>query len=237
MIKPPIKTNNDKASQISNWIIQQFPNDYANLRYVEPFVGNGSVILNKIKSVEEVASDYNPDVIKLWRVVRDENKSLRNKILKLNYNEKTYETIKNKKVEKDYFKEAFSHYVISKMGGNKFSKLDRKKAYRFWKDAAENIYSLEERIKEVYFLYKSPFETIEKFDNTSALCFCSPPFYEDQKKSEMTTDEYISLCDLLLSFRGKVLLYANNCTFFRRLFKDWKNIKLKGKKNCLWINY
>jgi site-specific DNA-adenine methylase len=237
MTKLLIKTNNDKTVQISNWIIENFPDDYINMRYLEPFVGNGSVLLNKFKSIEEVVCDFDSNIVKLWRAVRDENKNIRNKLLKLNYNQKTYEAIKNKKIDNDYFKEALSYFIISKMGGNKFNKIDRKKAYKFWKESAENISSVEERIKEVYFLYKTPFELIEKFDNNLTLCFCSPPFYDEQKKLEMKTDEYILLCDLLLSFRGKVVLYANNCAFFRRLFKDWKNIKLKGKNNCLWVNY
>lgn len=241
MIKSPIKTNKDKTNQIIPIILENFPENYQNMKYIEPFIGNGSILLNKEKSIEEVACDNDSNIINIWRSIRDENKNFKSKLLKLNYNEKIFDLFKSKKVEKEYFKDALSEFVLLKMSklSNKstFNKLDRKKSYKFWKETAENIKNIEERIKSVYFLYNRPFELLEKFDSSSTFCFCSAPFYEDDKKSELTTDEHIQLCDLLLNFRGKVILYSNNCSFYRRLFKDWKNIKLKTKKDCLWINF
>lgn len=241
MTKSPIKTNKDKANQLVQTIIQHFPEDYQSMRYVEPFVGNGSVLLNKQKSIEEVVCDNDSNIINIWRCIRDENKNLRSKLIKLNYNEKTFDLFKNKKVEKEYFKEGLLEFVLLKMSKfsnkNSFNKLDRKKSYKFWKETSENIKNIEERIKDVYFLYNRPFEVLQKFDSSSTFCFCSAPSYEDDKKSELTTDEHIQLADILLDFRGKVVLYANNCSFYKRLFKNWKNIKLKTKKDCLWINF
>lgn len=123
------------------------------------------------------------------------------------------------------------------MGQNKLKKIDKKKSYSFWKNQIKIISEIQERIKNVYFLVESPFEVIKKFDNDKTFCFCAAPFY-DEKKSEMTTDEYIVLSDLLLDFRGKLMMYSNNCVFYRRLFKNWKTIKQKGKNShCLWINF
>lgn len=241
MIKTPIKTNKDKASQIIPIILQHFPENYQNMRYLEPFIGNGSILLNKEKSLEEVACDNNSNIIKIWKSIRDENKNFRSKMSKLNYNEKTFDFYKNKKIEKEYFKEALVEFILLKMSKlankNVFNKLDRKKSYKFWKETLENIKNIEERVSDVYFLYNHPFEVLQKFDSNSTFCFCSAPFYEDNNKSEFTTDEHIQLSDILLDFRGKVVLYANNCSFYRRLFKNWKNIKLKTKKDCLWVNF
>ena len=72
LIKPPIKTNHSKLS-ICSWIIEKFPAGYENMSYIEPFIGNGSVFLNKLKSKEEVASDLNKNIIYTWKAIRDEN--------------------------------------------------------------------------------------------------------------------------------------------------------------------
>lgn len=241
-IKPPIRTSRSKSS-VCSWIIEKFPLEYDKMMYIEPFVGNGSILLNKLKSVEEVCGDLNKNIIYVWKALRDENKSFRSKLIKLKYNEKFFEFIKNKKVEKDYFKEAFKEFILCKMSrlGLKetFDHLDRKKSNRLWKETSENIASIEDRIKDVYFLSKHPLEVVQKFDNQNAFCFCCPPPILEEK-SELTTDEYVNLSDLLLSFRGKVMLYGNNCSFYKRIFKDWKMIKVKSttkKSDCLWINF
>ena len=68
-IKPLIKDNNKYL--ISSWIIEKFPENYKEMRYVEPYVGNGSVLLNKEKSIEEVVGDPSQEVINLWKVIKD----------------------------------------------------------------------------------------------------------------------------------------------------------------------
>lgn len=241
-IKTPIKTSRSKSS-ICSWIIEKFPAEYDKMIYVEPFITNGSVLLNKLKSPEEVCGDLNKNIIYIWKALRDENKTFRSKLIKLKYNEKSFEFVKNKKVERDYFKEGFKEFITSKMSRSglkeTFDHLDRKRSNRIWKETSELIANIEERIRDVYFLSKHPLEIIEKFDNQNSFCFCCPPPILEEN-SELTTDEYVHLTDLMLAFRGKVMLYGKNCSFYKRLFKDWKMIKVKSttkQSDCLWINF
>lgn len=241
MIKSPIKLSINKYS-VCSWIIEKFPEDYEKLRYIEPFVGNGLILLNKNKSQEEVAGDIDPNIISIWRIMRDENKNFRNKISKLSYTEKYFNLVKNKKYEKDYFKEYFFDFVLRKMSKNGqkniFDSIERKKINKFWKDVSENISSLEERIKDVYFINKNPIDIINGFSNPDCLCYCCPPPFLE-KNSQMTTDEYVQLTDSIKSFRGKVVFYGNNCSFYKRILSDWKIIKNKNNKNkdFIWINF
>lgn len=243
LIKPPIKTNSSKLS-ICSWIIEKFPVGYEDMSYIEPFIGNGSIFLNKLKSKEEVASDLNKNIIYTWKAIRDENKSFRSKLSKLKYNEKSFAFIKNKKIENDYFKEAFKDFTTRKMSKatckETYEPLDRKKANKIWKETADNLLIIEKRIKDAYFLNRNPAEIISSFDNQNTLCFCCPPPMTDDKKAEMTTDDYVKITDAILSFRGKVVFCGNACTFYRRIFKEWKLIKKKStakKADCLWINF
>ena len=243
LIKPIIKTNSNKSS-ICSWILDKFPENYEQMRYVEPFVGNGCVLLNKNKSIEEVASDLNKNIINVWKVIRDENKNLKSKFSKFKYNEKFFNFIKNKKTNEDYFKEALKEFTLRRMTrlGNKetFDPIDRKKSNKIWKETVEELKIVENRIKDVYFLEKNPLEIIKNFDNQNALCFCCPPQITENKKTEMTTDDYVEMTDALLAFRGKVVFCASFCTFYKRIFTDWKIIKKKSsgkKQDCLWINF
>lgn len=243
MIKPPIKTTQNKQS-ICSWIIEKFPENYQDMNYIEPFINNGSVFLNKLKSKEEIAGDLSKDVITIWRVLRDENRTFRNKLTKLKYNEKSFEFVKNKKVENDYFKESIKNFILIKMSksGNKeiFEPIERKKANRFWKETIENLSLVENRISDAYFLDKSPVEIIKYFDDQNTFCFCCPPAMVDDKKSKLSIDDYSNIVDAVLAYRGKAMFCGNNCTFYRRTFKDWKLIKKKSsskKGDCLWINF
>ena len=40
--------------------------------YVEPFFGSGAVLLNKRKSLVEIANDCNSDIINMWKIVQSE---------------------------------------------------------------------------------------------------------------------------------------------------------------------
>lgn len=60
----------------TKWIIDNFPTNYENFSYLEPFITCESVFYNKIPSVEEALNDNNKDLVNLFRVIRDESKEL-----------------------------------------------------------------------------------------------------------------------------------------------------------------
>lgn len=229
-IKPIIKTNN-KFSIIS-WILEKFPTDYQQMRYVEPFVGNGSILLNKEKSIEEVVGDNDPNIINIWRVIRDECKLTKSRLSKIKYSEKSFNELKSIN-EKDYSKQAVVELCLRRMSksDNKesFDHLERKKSNENWKCLLESLDSVSERISNVYFLEKKSNEIISSFDSVNSLCFCSPPSKE--------TSEYIDICEQLKSYRGKVVFCAENLTLYRRMFSDWKAHKNKNKKHIIWCNF
>ena len=70
-IKPVIKWSGSKRSQ-SQEIVSRFPKEIST--YYEPFVGGGSVLYQLIYSdvqvKEYVCSDFNPDLITLWKEIK-----------------------------------------------------------------------------------------------------------------------------------------------------------------------
>jgi len=229
-IKPIIKSNN-KLSIIS-WILEKFPQDYQQMRYVEPFVGNGSVLLNKDKSIEEVVGDEDLKVINMWRVIRDEFKLTKSRLSKIRYSEKVFNELKSTN-EKDYSKQAVLEICLRRMSKSDdketFDHLERKKCNQNWKCLLENLDQISDRISNVYFLEKSSSEIISAFDSEKSFCFCSPPSKE--------TSNYVDICEQLKSCRGKVVFCAENLTLYRRMFSDWKCCKNKNKKHVIWCNF
>lgn len=246
-IKPIIKINNNNLS-VCNWIIEKFPENYDQMNYLEPFVGNGNILLNKNKSKEEVFNDLDIKIINIWKSIRDENKLLKNKLSKISYSEKNFNLIKNKKEEKDYVKQSIIELCLRKMSksGQKeiYDQGERKKINLIWKEMIENISDIYERIKDAYFLNKDPLEVIKSFDSKDTFCFYNPPNINIDKinyNNFIKIDKHIDLGDALNSYRGKVMIYAENTPVYRRMFSSWKNIKRKTasgpSKDCIWINY
>lgn len=245
-IKPIIKTNNNKFS-LSSWILEKFPENYEQMKYIEPFVGNGSILLNKNKSIEEVANDIDFKIINIWRSIRDEQKLLRSKLGKIRYCEKTFNEIKNKKEDKDYLKQSFIELSLRKMSkfGQKeiYDGLDRKKLNILWKNIMEDLPTVAERIKDVYFLNKNPIEVINSFNDSNTLCYyCPPPLPMEKSDSDiMSINDHIEFGESLNSYRGKAIVCAANTPVYRRMFNSWKVIKKKNSagtvKDFIWINF
>lgn len=211
-IKPIIKDNNKYL--ISSWIIEKFPEDYQKMRYIEPYVGNGSILLNKEKSIEEVAGDPNLEIINLWKVIKDEYKILNKKLSKLSYSEKTFKEIK--KNEKEYLQKAIIELVTRRLSKNEnkelYNPLDKKNANDNWKQLIKSLEEIHNRISQVYFLSKSPKELISSFDNEKTFCFCSP------SNIDKNNNNFIDVCEQLKTFRGKVVFFAENSSMYKRIF-------------------
>lgn len=226
-IKPIIK-NNAKIN-ISSWILEKFPDNYCEMNYLEPFFADGFLLLNKLKSKEEVVSNLNKDIIDIWRMIKDDYKILKNNLKKLKYSEKFFNEIKIKK-EKELFKKTFLNFVLMKMTKNEnketFLPLDRKKSNKIWADLELDLNVVNSRLQEVYILNKTPIELIENFNDSNTFCFC-----------DMTNNNDLDTIDHVKSYRGKIAVLTENISTYRRNFLSWKCNKNKNKKYCLWINY
>ena len=243
-IKPIIKINHNNLS-ISNWILEKFPENYEQMNYLEPFVGNGSILLNKEKSIEEVVSDVDLKIINIWRSIRDESKLIKSKLNKISYSEKNFNLIKNKKDEKDYLKQSVVELCLRKMSKSglkeQYDQLDRKKINIIWKEMLETLPMISKRIQDVYFLNKNPVDIIKSFNSQNSFCFCCPPSLTNEKNNFMKVDDHIDMGDALNAYRGKALVYAENTPVYRRMFTSWKCIKRKmasgSIKDCIWVNF
>lgn len=238
-IKPILKVHENK-SQIAEWIIQKFPENYQSMNYFEPFVGSGCILLNKDPSIEEVVNDLDEGLMNIWRAIRDESKTFFNKIKRIDYKESTFERHKNKK-ENDYLNKAVSEFVLrqmSKSGQKKFFlPKEKTKKTKDWIGLIDKVNPIFERIKNVYFLNKNALEIINSFSNPNCLMYCDPPSFQE-KDSEMDANQHIELGEVLNSFRGKVLISAQNSSIYKRVYSNWNRKSIPGKpKESIWLNF
>lgn len=257
LLKPVFKSQN---ALMSKWVVDNFPENYEQYNYVEPFCGATQVLINKEKSALEIINDIDPAVVKIYQAIRDEPKEYVKRLNKLKFAKETFEKAISSKQSEDYLDFAVNEYIARKMSkngekeifvlGQKKMKPD-KSTLDYWVSSITSISDLAKRLNEVHIFNKDAKEVIEAFDGTNTLVYCDPPYlYETNvsKKvymSEMSTDDHIALAHVLNKSISKIILSGRVSPLYKRLYKDW-NIakatnqhqkKMKNKKEIIWKNF
>jgi DNA adenine methylase len=234
-IKPLVKVN---KFYLTSWIIEHFPKDYEEMSYVEPFIGGGSVFLNKNTSKEETINDDDFQTIQLWRVLRDEGKSFLSKLKKIDCNEKTFKSYQNK-ITKNYFDESLKEFILMKMSQNEQKKKYLANNSKKWKETLLNLEEIIKKLKNTNIFNKNPIEIIKYFNSENSFIYCNPPILDilAKKSEKMSTDQHIELSVTLNSCQGKVMISGQYNSLYKKLYSDWKLCKNKRKKECIWINF
>ena len=76
--------------KLSELIIEEFPENYKEYIYCEPFCGCCNVFLKKEYSEISVLNDLNKGISNFLTVLRDDGKKLITKLKKAKYNQKTF---------------------------------------------------------------------------------------------------------------------------------------------------
>ena len=206
---------NDSKSHLVPWILDKFPEGYRGMTYLEPFLGAGSVLLNKDPSVEEVANDIDAVMVDLWRAVRDEPKEFVSKTKRMEYKESTFLRCQ-KSTSSDY------------LDGNVRCK-------DCWHSILERVPDIKERISKVHFLNKDALSIIKAFSHENSLVYCDPTAPEEG--GVMDTNKHVELSELLRAFRGKVIISAHNCALYKRLYAGWTRKGVPERNESIWLNF
>lgn len=262
-LRPPFKIHGGKY-YLSSWVIDKFPKDYTQFDFIVPFVGAGSVLLNKTKSsVSEAVNDLDLGIVQIFRALRDEPKTFIGRIKRTKYCEDTFNRAMKKK-PKDYMDHAIKDFILRRMsrGGLKksFAWSNRKRGgqpgdVNAWETIVAQLPFVADRIKDVHIFNEKALNVIKAFDSEGSLIYADPPYLPDTRVSknsyeyEMTTDDHIDLANVLNKFKGKVIISGYSSQLYRRLYEGWKCYKKKivnhasqkkkkpMKTECLWINY
>lgn len=239
-LRPVIKINESRSS-VSEWIVDKFPENYREMTYLEPFVGGGSVLLNKDPSVEEVINDSDSELMGSWRSIRDECKLFVSKIKRIEHKEAIFKRYQ-KKHETDYLNVGVKDFVLRHMSksGLKKTYLPKEKNVKCgdcWCDILDSVPEVSERIKDVFILNKDALTIIRAFSHKDCLIYCDPPSSQG-KDSEMDVNKHVELSEALKEFRGKVIISAANTALYRRLYAGWARKGIPGdSKDSIWLNF
>jgi len=248
-LRPPFKVNGYKH-YLAGWIVKNFPKNYQELDYIEPYAGAASVLLTKDRSTAdkiEALNDSDLGIIQILRALRDDPDCFVKRLKHTTYSEKVFQRELARTEFEDYIDHALREFIIRRMsrGGEMtvFAWSERKRGgqpseINAWKTILEEIPTIASRLKNVRLLNKDGHEVIRSFNDENTLCYCDPPAFENNEASIRTHHE---LWQVLNGFGGKVILSGTQNSFYNRLYKGWNKISnkdgRKAKPDILWLNY
>lgn len=257
MIRPLLKYHGGKF-YLKDWIISHFPKDYEKMIYVEPFIGGGSVLLNKKPSTKEFAFDLDEDLINLFVVVQTNHKYLQGMLGMVNYSEKTFKDMIKLKTH------PIRTYIINRMSrgglGKSFAWSNRNRGgqpgdVNAWQTSILNLENIAKRIKCVDFNTWDFRTVLNYFNQPNVFLYLDPPYLPLTRtakkcyKHEMTEQDHRDMLNIIADHKAKILLSGYWSSMYKAHLYGWNYDKKeivnhsgqgKTKQNrveVLWKNY
>lgn len=248
-LRPPIKIHGGKW-YLRDFIIENFPDGYENLTYIEPFCGGASVFFNKKPSAEEVIGDINQGLIFILKALRDEPQEFISKLKKIRYTETVFKKALQKSQKKefdDYVEHATNEYVLRRMsrGGMKkaFAWSDRKRGgqpgdVNAWKTMLKELPRISQRLQKTTILCSNFVDILKVWDEDNSLFYLDPTYLHSTRsesatkvyENEMTVEDHMNLLHLAKNARGKVIISGYSSPLYNRILKNWR-VKKKNIAN------
>jgi len=222
--------------QLAPWIVGFFPEHRI---YTETFGGGASVLLHKPCSYLDVYNDLDDQIVNVFSVLRDTQKSVELKrTLKLTpYSRKEYEEAVSKNLVTDI--ERARRTIIRSFMGFGSNAIHHRSGFRGfcresgnshpadWANYVDAMDALIARLSGVLIENRPAVEVLLRQDGDTTLHYVDPPYVTASRgkcsgyKYEMTDDEHIALSTTLHELRGMVVLSGYRTPLYDELFSDW----------------
>lgn len=233
-------------------IISEFPENYRDLIYCEPFCGCCSTFLKKEPSKISVLNDTNIGIYTLIKTIQNNEKYFFNKLKSIKFNKSTFkaELVKNAfKTETDH---AINQYIVHRMSRASLCKTyswsaakKNQEDFCSWNTSVDNLHVVSEKLYGVFLYNKPAIEIVQNFNCDNVFLYCNMPHYSKSKclktayKPEMDEKDHIEFSKIILKFNGKLIIHNLDSNLYKKLYKNLNRKKIinKNKIEYIWKNF
>jgi len=243
---------------IAPWIISHFPDHRV---YVEPYGGAASVLLRKKNCYCEVYNELDEEIVNVFRVMQYRGKALKRVLSATSFSRREF--IDSYKPTTSKLERARRTIIKSFMGYGSDS-IRRKSGFRNdakrsgttpahdWKNYADCLDFLIDRLRGVIIESKPALEIIDRFDSPDTLFYIDPPYVHSTRSAisskayrfEMTDQDHRDLSEKLKKVKGKVLISGYDSDLYNELYAGWRKENKathadggRDRTECIWQNY
>lgn len=228
-MKPIIKYNGGKSRELKT-IKPYFPEFD---KYVEPFVGGGSVFFD-LELKGAAINDLNPVLVNFYKDVAFNREQLIAELQELENTEECYYKVRsmfNGEIENPYLMStlyaylnrcSFSGMVRYNSKGDYNTPFGRYKNYYPWKFFTEEASELLRNTN----ITNDSFEVLfEKYNSPEYFFYCDPPYLSPFRDyvpfAKFDEEEHIRLAELFKTTKSKVMINISDLGIIRELYQDY----------------
>lgn len=260
--RPVIRYHGGKY-RLAPWILRFFPPHHV---YTEAFGGAASVLLQKRRSHGEVYNDLDGDVVNLFRVLRDQNRSaeLARACSLTPYSRAEFDIAWDS--SDDPVERARRTVIRAQMGfassgatkGVTGFRIDSKRAYKtaqqLWAEYPTTLAAVTARLQGVLIENRPAVDVLRQHDGPGTLHYIDPPYMPGTRcrrassayRHEMTEDQHAELLCTVKGLRGMVVLSGYDSLLYTQALADWDVRRTKSmasggrgtvmRTECVWLN-
>lgn len=245
--------------RIADWIISHFPPHEG---YLEPFFGSGAVFFNKKPSRVETINDLDGNVVRFFRVCREQPDELAGAIEMTPWaREEFYNAISIEAVDDVEFARFFAIRCWMTFGARMRvatgwrhttgAKKDGGPANpKMWGRLPQVVYEVAGRLKNAQIENRRAIDLLSVYNGPKILIYADPPYvlstrtlHGDQYRYEMSDADHEAFLRACCAHQGMILISGYDCELYRNILAGWMIDRVhttaeRGAKReeCLWIN-
>ncbi len=249
--------------RIAPWVIEHFPANESYECYCEPYMGAGSVLLQKPPSDFEVLNDLDGWVVAFFRVLRDRPADLA-EVIQLTPCAReelaqAYQPVEGNgaAAELEKARRLYMRCWQGRGSANRKSGWRFQKSWTSWRMNYPELFKrlghfgpLAERLAKVQIDNGDALDCIRRFDGPTTLFYVDPPYVMDLRDrprdlygNELADRDHEELAGVLHEIEGMALVSGYPCDLYDRLYAGWRTVSRlayaesqKETTECLWIS-
>lgn len=237
-------------AHIAEWVISHFP---AHKKYIEPFAGGASVLINKRPVPTEVYNDIDGEVVNFFSVLRNRGDELTRVLEMTPYAHEEYEDALIFDANDDELELARKTVVkaMFSFNGRGFRAVQNNNtsAPKRFSEYVHGLGFVIDRFRGVTIENRDALELIKLHDSVDTLHYFDPPYVgTDNYENNYSDDDHRALADVAKDLDGMVIISGYPSALYDELYpeelfrKVYKSVNAgsitKGsmRTECLWIS-
>lgn len=232
-----------------DWLLDHLPQ---RREYVEPFGGSAAVLLNRSPAKVETFNDLDSDVTTFFRVLRDQQDELLEKIALTPFSREEYERAISRAGEESLDDIEQARLFLVRAGQVRSglaqdatpgrwayhvetSRRDMAGGVSRWWGRLDDLDTVADRLRRVQIENDNAIEVIERYDTENCLIYCDPPYphgaRSDDKpyRYEMDDSDHRELAEVLHGCDADVAISSYRCDLMDELYAEWRLVEAPEK--------
>lgn len=250
-------------NRIADWIIGQFPDNYEDMVYLEPYFGSGSIFFNKKPSLIETINDLDGEIVNFFTQLRENPEELIRLICLTPWSREEYDNSFEKNEDKlEQARRTIVKSCVSRgacrlvyHNGVKFDKKYNGHRTCFIDILPDQIRFAAERLLHsktgpVQIECKDAISLIEEYNREDVLMYLDPPYMREARnknkiyKKEYYKKDHEKLIEVINAIKAKIIISGYESDVYNSGLNGWHKDTISSrdeanniKNEVIWRNY